>query len=722
MKNLKICASGAIISLSLSFAGGMTNEVADLGTVLVESSALSRYRPDKVDGATFTGEAPEDLPTVVDTLTEDFIREKNPTDMNDLLRRVPGIETGGTSLLVRQPGLFSIRGMGGTEPAFDGVIPLGRGAGMFMDPFMMESVEIVKGPIAGLSGGSGAQQNNNGAGGAISLRLKGAHLDKTERSFQETTSVGNNTWRQRAMVDFNEILGDGDAAVRVPVSVDVFSPTYANQGSQDGASPRRQYTIAPSFIMASGEDMTFGIKTIFLSSDSPSYIGIPVWKGKPAAGYGWYESSAREDDRSKYTGVMVNPYLDLQVNEDWLLKFGGAFMYSDMEQTTREPYTSYMVDMAGNPIGDFGTFCNTGVWPGGDKYMMSGFSNSKTYQKSFNLYARSVYRKEDLPLGLSNTLMVQPDFYYREQGNSLGVARYGATLQDSVGIGWFTLLGGIRFDKFVEDAGDMTVQMKPKPCKIHYPRAYAEAWSPRAGLTVKPNDWLVFFGNVSRTETPNLGYATIDGRIPTEPWTAMQYEAGARVRALEKLWLSASYYDIHQKDMPQMEADYTSYYFDGDNWSRGVELSASGDISEDWTLMAMYSYNQYTDRTKALGDPARDFERTPRHHVTLNTSYRLHGSELIEDIVVGASYRFRSMSYATMRGSYVNENLRFDESNVFDVNASIPFSKFGGSDDWYLTLGVRNLFGEKYFETSRHYYECFVGEPRTFEIGIRGAF
>ena len=31
-------------------------------------------------------------------------------------------------------------------------------------------------------------------------------------------------------------------------------------------------------------------------------------------------------------------------------------------------------------------------------------------------------------------------------------------------------------------------------------------------------------------------------------------------------------------------------------------------------------------------------------------------------------------------------------------------------------------FGEKYFETSRHYYECFVGEPRTFEIGIRGRF
>ena len=81
-------------------ADTVTNVVADLGTVVVEGSALSKYRPERVTGGTFTGEPPEKLPVVVATLTEDFIRERNPTDMNDLLRWVPGIETGGTSLLV----------------------------------------------------------------------------------------------------------------------------------------------------------------------------------------------------------------------------------------------------------------------------------------------------------------------------------------------------------------------------------------------------------------------------------------------------------------------------------------------------------------------------------------------------------------------------------------------------------------------------------------------
>ena len=131
----------------------------------------------------------------------------------------------------------------------------------------------------------------------------------------------------------------------------------------------------------------------------------------------------------------------------------------------------------------------------------------------------------------------------------------------------------------------------------------------------------------------------------------------------------------------------------------------------------MYSFNSYTDRTKAPGSKGRDFERYPAHTFTFNTSYRV-SSGPFEDVVFGCGFRFRSMSYACVRGEFQNKNLRFDPSCLFDVNVSIPFSKFGGGDNWSLTLGVRNLFGEKYFDTSRHYYECLAGEPRTFEIGI----
>ena len=731
MKSLLFCAS-ALSVLGLAAAENVeTNSVADLGTVTVEANALSKYRPETVTGGTFTGEPPEKLPVTVDTLTEDFIRERNPTDMNDLLRQVPGIETGGTSLLVRQPGLFSIRGMGGTEPAFDGVIPVGRGAGLFMDPAMMERVEIVKGPIASLSGGAGAQQNNNGAGGSINMYLKGAHFRDSEISFSEQTSVGRNVWRQRGMIDANEVVVEDKFAVRLPASFDIYSPAYISSGSQKGARPREQYTLAPSFVFKPTDDVTFGLKTMFVSSDSPSYIGIPVWRGKPAGGYGWNESSCRPSDRTKYRGMMVNPYVDWQVTDDWLLKFGGSFMYSDWDQKTREPYVPSLRS-ATNPTGDMASqaeydqvmnhFYETGEWLTGKKYMTSSFSESSAIQRNFNLYARSVYTKNELPLGFRNTFLVQPDFYYRD-GDAFGaaVSRYGATVQDSIGWGWVTLLAGLRYDYFVENASVVTTTGRGgTTTTAHYDEAHAFAFSPRGGLTVQPLDWLVFFGNVSQTQTPTLGYRTADGTRPTDPWTATQWETGARIRPLEKFWVSASYFSIEQENTPVQDRRTQEVYYEGHSRSRGVDLSLTGDITENWTVLAMYTHTLYENCTKS--GKAGSFERFPRHAVTLNTSYSLHGFDAIEDIVVGLGYRYRSMSYATMRGEYVNENLRFDPSHVFDVNMSVPLSKFGWCDDWFLTLGVRNLFDARYFDTSRHFYECFAGDPRTFEIGLRGKF
>ena len=464
------------------------------------------------------------------------------------------------------------------------------------------------------------------------------------------------------------------------------------------------------------DDVTFGVKTMFAHANAPSYVGMPVWRGEAAGGYDLHESSCRKSDRSLYDGMMVNPYVDWQVTDDWLLKFGGSFMYSHLEQTTQEPYTESGAGLQ--------RFFDTGRWLDETaKYQTTDFSESRSFGRSFTAYTRSVYTKEELPWGFRNTFVVQPDYYYRDSSGGFGTptSRYGVTAQDSLGWGWVTLLGGVRYDYFDESDSIVTTTSRGKTTTTVYDEARAFAFSPRGGLTVQPLDWLVFFGNVSQTQTPQLGLVSADGSRPTDPWEATQWETGLRVRPLEKLWLSASYYSIDQRNMPVADTD-GYYYFEGHNQSQGVELSLSGDITENWTVMAMYAYNLYTDHEKDDGDPARDFERTPRHTVSFNTSYRFDCCDALRDVVVGMGYRFRSKSYATMRGSYVDENLYFNPSHVFDVNLSVPFSKVGLSDKWFLTLGVRNLFGEEYFDTSRHYYECFAGEPRTFEIGVRGSF
>lgn len=707
-----MAVAGAAFATMCATAGGgvstATNDtqVADLGTVTVEGSAISRYRPETVNGATFTDVPPESLPCVVDTLTEDFIREHNPTDLHDLLRFVPGIETGGKSLLIRQPGTFNIRGKGGSEPMFDGVLPVGRGAGLFMDAFLMERIEVVKGPIASLNGGSGGSQNADGGGGSVNMYLKSAKLDRDEINLQANSSIGKHTQRHRGMVDVNETFLDGKGAFRVVTTADYYEPTYINEGKQKGARPRESFSVAPSFVFQPTDEVKFGLKAMFQHTDQPSYIGVPVYRGHPGGGYTWYGSSAARGDRTKYEGFMVNPWLDWQVTEDWLLKFGAAMTLSSWSQDTMEPTTGALA------------YYNThGCWAWGPT-AASGYTNfghSHQLNRNYNLYVRSIYDK-DLPWGFKNSLMIQPDYYYRESNGAFGspVSRYGLTLQDSITWGWVTLMGGVRYDHFEAEAYTSSANRR-------FRHATMDPVSPRGGISVRPLEWLVFFGNISQTRTPTLGIASADGAGPSKPWRATQYEGGVRVRPVEKLWLTLSTYRIEQENTPQFNNAGLITGYEGRNTSRGAELSLTGDITDNWTIMAMYAYNYYTDRTQPANSRARDFERYPRHSYSISTSYRFSSGPL-EDIVIGGCYRFRSKCYGTLRGAYQAENIFMNPSHVVDVNMSIPFKKFGGSENWTLTLGIRNLFGEKYFESARHYYECLVGEPRTFEIGVRARF
>ena len=91
-------------------------------------------------------------------------------------------------------------------------------------------------------------------------------------------------------------------------------------------------------------------------------------------------------------------------------------------------------------------------------------------------------------------------------------------------------------------------------------------------------------------------------------------------------------------------------------------------------------------------------------------------------MVFGFGYRYRHRYSATMLGSYVGPDYYIDDSHVFDCSADLPLTKFGGPDNVILSLAVKNIFDERYIESNRHYYQCFPGEPRTFELAMKATF
>ena len=101
--------------------------------------------------------------------------------------------------------------------------------------------------------------------------------------------------------------------------------------------------------------------------------------------------------------------------------------------------------------------------------------------------------------------------------------------------------------------------------------------------------------------------------------------------------------------------------------------------------------------------------------------YRFAGGWL-DELAVGMGYRYKHGYDGTMRGAYVGPDYFFDDVHVLDLSIDLPLSRLGGSREWTLQLAVKNLFDREYFESNRHYYQCFTGEPRTFEAALRGRF
>ena len=706
-RTIRCCAGSIVLGCALcaGLAGAQTNAPVDLGTILVEGAPISKYRAETVSTATLFDAPPEEIPSFVDVLTEDFIREMNPTDLYDLLRNQAGIfASGGKSPQDRNPGVFSIRGMGGSEPKLDGTLSFSGAMGLYMDPTAFERVEIIKGPIGATVGGTANSMGDAvGAGGTVNLILKQPLLDMPLHRLNTRTSFGEDAQRYRLGFDLNEPLIEEKFAVRLPGNIDFAKPFWL-PGSYDW---RESYFIAPSILMQVRDDLRIGANLTLQHADVPGYQGIPTYRGKPLPGYSWDSDLAPYDTRDIYYGMTLQPYIEWDATSWLTLRSGFGYALSDIEF---------------EHIGSGGSYYNTRTKTVNLQAPLNyEHSEGDRLTRSWNVYERATVTFDTGPA--EHTLVGQVDYNRRiSQGRSIfgnyndpytkgkpvgthyDLQKYGLLAQDYISLWKLRLLGGARYDHDISDLGNT-----------------ADSFSPRGGVSFVATDWLIPFANVSVTEASNLGkrgraVATTKATELTSSWRATQYEGGVRVAPVKDLWITTSYYVIQQENLPVSYDNGITYETEGENEARGVELSMSGSITENWSVYAAYAYNEYENKATGL-----KFDRFPPHSLTASTSYRLTYG-VLNDIVAGFGYRYRHKYFTTMLGNYIGDDFYIDDSHVFDCSLDIPLSKFGGSKNVILSLAVKNIFDERYIESSRHYYQCFPGDPRTFELALQASF
>ncbi len=163
---------------------------------------------------------------------------------------------------------------------------------------------------------------------------------------------------------------------------------------------------------------------------------------------------------------------------------------------------------------------------------------------------------------------------------------------------WFaedwSLIAGVRWDDYTSDYTTVLVNGTVTPAKVDI-----DFFSPRAALVFEPDENQTYYVSWSNSSTPqstsvvNSGTAVTAVNSILEPETNKSWEAGAKIGLFDgALGLTASVFDVTKGNAFSIDpASLTADAQSGEKQRvRGIELSATGEITKGWSVQAAYTY------------------------------------------------------------------------------------------------------------------------------------
>jgi iron complex outermembrane receptor protein len=238
----------------------------------------------------------------------------------------------------------------------------------------------------------------------------------------------------------------------------------------------------------------------------------------------------------------------------------------------------------------------------------------------------------------------------------------------------------------------------------------------RAGLTYELLAGLNGYVSYSQSFVPQTAFAVGNTLLPPE--TGDQYEAGLKYRSANgRLLLTGAAFQINQKNAAEYDTtigavDY--YKAVGEVTNKGVELSALGQLTQDWQINAAYSYldprvTKDTD-TAILGQTQLFL---PKQTASFFTTYTLSNG-----VLRGLSFGGGARYVASERTAY-NDSTR-DIAGYVVTDATLGYS----INKWIVQLNGHNLFDRHYLVNTYQtlFYGNVVGTPFNVALSVRRDF
>jgi len=697
-------------------------QALELGATSINARGESAYG--RVEGyvarrsatATKTDTSVLEAPQTINIVTQDEIKARGSLSVSDALRYTPGIQVDGFTARVKAFDEPTSRGFNATPMYLDGLhLPYGGGStggALQIDPYLLERVEVLKGPASVLYG-------QNQPGGIVNLVSK----RPTEESLHSVTLGTGSHDRKYGAFDLGGPLDEqGTLLYRL-------SGVVNESDSEVDYADQKRMTLAPSLTWNLNERTRLTLHGHFQKdNDTPEPQGLPVW-GTVLDNPNGHVSRSRfigEPDYASYDRdqFSVGYELSHELNDVWTLRQNARYAYVD----DRFVSVLHGYEFIGSPTTGLNDQSAIG------RYAIDWSQTNKVYGIDNN--AQAVFKTG----ALEHTALLGLD-YYRFDSEFLGRYQYappgidlynpvygapidfslarvntwdnsirqtGVYLQDQIRWQrWFLTLGG-RYDWALTENNQPLYNVDN--------RIRDEKFSGRLGFGYLFDNGVTPYFSYSESFQPNTGTDVAGNTF--EASTGQQYEVGIKYQPPgSDSFVQLSAYRIERKNVLTSDLDNPGFSNQsGELRSTGVELEGKAALTRNLNLIASVSrvdaeYTKDNDGMKG------------RHPIGISPltastwlDYQLADDSALRGLGFGAGVRYVRSSPGTStayRAFEVPSYTVYDGMISYDLERS-PLAIQGVR----LQANVENIGDKRYVSRCSGVWECTYGQGRTISANL----
>lgn len=664
----------------------------------LRTPADTGYRAGRMLSGTKTDTALKDVPQSVSVVTRKQMDDQSVKSMEEAVRYVPGV---GFAQGENNRDTPVFRGNATTGDFFvDGIRDDTQ---YFRDIYNIERVEVFKGANAMIFG-------RGGSGGVINRVTRQADWAPTRELKLETGSYDH----YRSTFDLGQGIND-QIALRL-------TGLYENSDSfRDGVNlerwglnPTGSFKIGPNTLVQLGyehfEDKRTTDRGIPSLNGSPYSTSNATFFGDPAQSYAKAEVDA------------FNAAIEHRFDNGVSLRNRARYatydkFYQNVFPGAVNPVAQTVAISAYNNATDRKTFVNqtdvtADLATGAITHkLLAGIEFS--HQETDNVRKTGTFGgATSVNLPLSNTNQSLSTLYAptANDATNTGTAKaIGIYLQDQIR---FTpqlqAVVGLRHDSFDVDFTDRRATAAMRDIS-----SSDNLWSPRIGLIYSPVEPLSLYASYSLTYVPRAGeqLASLSATNRAfDPEEFRNYEVGAKWDVDGNLALTAAVYHLERKNVvvPDPNNAALSILVDGAR-TRGVELGASGNVTERWSVIGAYAYQEaeLTARQSATVAAGNRLPNTPKHAFALWNRYDFTRAFGLGLGMIYQTARYTSTDNTVTLPSFV----RFDAAAYYRI-----------TDNVTAQLNVENIFDRDYYSNANSNNNISPGAPRLVRVGLTTRF